>query len=105
MDMMLPKLFAVEEANAAWSRGIEALWEELSVSDVEGEPPDTEDVVIWTSYGSGAWWSGRASRTALLIVEGVDPHGNAAEVGDPNGEEPREVHLGVPEWVPSDWRD
>src|SRR2546426_7655730 len=35
----------------------------------------SEPVDIWTSYGGGSWWKGRACRACRIITHGLEPHG------------------------------
>lgn len=104
-EVVVPLLFPLDSAEEVFAGGMEPLMERLDADDGDRpEPFDTEPVQIWSAYGATFWWEGRASKSAAVIVEGVDPRGVAAEMGDPTGEEPREVHDGAPDWVPEEWR-
>lgn len=104
-SVVVPFLVPVDEGGALLERGLESL-----LADVEDhgpaaeEPADVEDVQVWTSYGGGQWWIGRASRSAALLVDGEDPEGMAQEMGQPGAPPAREVRRETPDWVPAAWR-
>ena len=104
-DAVVPILFDLDEIAAVFEAGIDPLLDTLSADEPgTGEPGDAEQVQIWADYGHTFWWEGRASRSAARIVDGIDPHGTSAMMGDPDAEAPRQVNDGAPDWVPATWR-
>lgn len=95
--VMLPFLFPLEEADAVLDAGIEPLMERAAEVDGPATPADVEEVQVWADYGDTFWWEGTASRSAGLLVSGIDPHGVGEDMGDPDAEEPRPVHDGRPD--------
>ncbi len=82
--LTVPFLFPLDEAAAVWADGMEPLMERMASLDDAPTPADVEDVEIWADYGDPFWWEGRASRTAGLLVSGIDPHGITED--EPGGE-------------------
>lgn len=101
--LMVPFLFPVEEADAVWEDGMEPLMERMASVEGDPTPTDLEDVQVWADYGDTFWWEGTASRSAGLLVSGIDPHGISKDSGDAAGEDPRPIHNGRPDWVPAEW--
>jgi hypothetical protein len=67
------------------------------------EAPEGEifDVEIFTTYGYGFWWRGRAARN--VVVDGVEPYGSESFTGQMY-EPPSEMHHGEPDWLPEEFR-
>jgi hypothetical protein len=101
--LMVPFLFRLDEAAAVWGAGMEPLMARMDSLAGQSEPKDVEDVQIWADYGDTYWWEGTASRSAGLLVSGIDPDGVTKEMGDPRGEDPRPIYHGRPDWIPTDW--
>jgi hypothetical protein len=104
VGVVVPLLFPLEERDEVLLRGVEDLMREVGSLDLDQpEPEDTEWVEIWVGGSDPYWWQGRASRSAGLIVEGIDP---STVESTPGGDTalPREIHKGIPDWVPADWR-
>jgi hypothetical protein len=104
VGVVVPLLFPVEQREDVLLRGVQDLMREVGSLDLDQpEPDDAEWVEIWVGGPDARWWLGRASRSLGLLVEGIDP---TTPESTPGGVMPlpREVHKGVPDWVPADWR-
>ena len=77
IDMVVPPLYDLSEADAVLAAGFEAVIERLQELEEKGspDPGDVEDVQVWSDYGAGAHWRGRASRGSGMLVEGSIPTG------------------------------
>ena len=102
--LMVPFLFPLDEADAVFADGMGPLMARLADIDATPTPDDVEDVEIWADYADTFWWEGQASRSAGVLVSGLDPYGVVKEEsGGADGEDPRPVHPGRPAWVPASW--
>ena len=55
-----------------------------------------EPCEIYSDYGGGSWWAGRADRTIGVVTDGTEPYGVE---GGKAIVEPRPMHRGHPPWV------
>lgn len=88
-DIVVPWLW--DDIDQAWEKGYPRggrqtrKWDERPVGEVY-------DVVIYSDYGRGRWWEGRATKE--LVVDGLDPYCQAT-----GGDDWLETTPGRPEWV------
>lgn len=96
VDACYSKLFkSLDDAYAAWDD--ESLTFESNPTLVE----DSETVEIAVNYGNGSSWDGSASRSAMLITEGLRPNRMIPDPDDPFGRSLIVVHQttsGLPDW-------
>jgi len=86
-DVCLPFLYETyEELHANWRR------RDWKLHKCELEP---ENVVIYSTYGGGFYWNGRACRKCMLLT-----HNLSLETFD---YESAGMKDGRPEWSPFDW--
>jgi hypothetical protein len=64
-DICIPMLYTTEdELSDNWRNG---QWRECSCEN------EHEDVIIYSSYGGGFDWHGKACRVCMCITEGLNP--------------------------------
>jgi hypothetical protein len=66
---------------------VQEVWDHWRKSDIFGEctcGQPSEDVLLYTNYGYGYYWPGKACMDCMVIVDGTDPYGDKPEGwGDP----------------------
>lgn len=83
VDLVQPILYATaQEVSDNWRKGSPR--EECKC------PEQGEDVLIYTNYGYGYYWPGKACLKCMMVTDGIDPYECERKEGHPvNGLYPR----------------
>lgn len=71
-DIVLPKIWKTHEE-------VSEHWREDNPFSRKCDCGKDEPVQIYSSYGNGFWWKGRACLTCMVVTEGINPYDEEIE--------------------------